>query len=196
MEHPATTSDFKTTARTCSANRYAGLSISSWAYMKKAGVLLVALVLVAKPALAITADEVLNLVHRQGAHATVAALVGTEDWEQVIQGVASGRPDWLQVAEESLAGADAGANSELRDAMAWALPIAPAQVLELVSRKKADWAYVCSGPPVDFPVGGSASYFQRAITAVTSVKEEALQGTKDYCVSQLKSAQNSVEAQP
>jgi hypothetical protein len=164
--------------------------------MKKACVLLAALVIVAEPALAITADAVLNLVHRQGAHATVAALVGTEDWEQVIEGVASGHADWLRVAEECLPGADAGANSELRDAVAWALPIAPAPVLGLVSRKKADWSYVCSGPPVDFPVGGSASYFQRAITAVTSVKEEALQGTRDYCLSQLKSAQTSVEPQP
>jgi hypothetical protein len=166
------------------------------ANIRRTGLLLAALVLAAEPARAITAETALKLVERDGAHATVAALVGTEDWEQVIAGVASGKAEWLQVAEEFLPGADAGANSELRDAVSWALPIAPTPVLEMVVRKKTDWWYVCAGPPVDFPPGGPANYFLRAITAVMNVREGELRPVRDECVLQLKSVQKTLELEP
>jgi predicted component of type VI protein secretion system len=132
--------------------------------------------------------DVLKLIQDQGPRVVVSRMWGTEEWQAVVTGVASGDPEWIEVAEALLPGSDAGSTSELRDAVAWALARAPSQVLGLVARKQSDWALVCDGPPVDFPPEGPTAYFREAINAVSFVEEAELQLTKRDCLRQLRTA--------
>jgi len=160
-----------------------------WAYMKSAAIVLALILLGSARAMAIAPENVLKLIQDHGAHAAEAKLWGTKEWDEMITGVASGESEWLTVAEKLLPGTDAGSNSELFDAVAWALPKAPANVLGLVSRKRGDWESVCSGPPVDFPPpGDSKSYFKRATEAVAGVSNKDLQRVRNECLTRLAKA--------
>jgi hypothetical protein len=133
-------------------------------------------------------QNVLTLIRDQGPRVVVNRLWGTDEWQSVITGVASGGSDWIAVAEALLPGSDAGSTSELHDAVAWALPRAPSHVLDLVARKASDWGLVCGGPPVEFPPEGPERYFREAINAVSFVEEKELQRAKHDCLTQLRTA--------
>jgi hypothetical protein len=163
--------------------------------MKSAGIVLALMLAGAGRVMAIAPIEVLKLIQDHGAHAAAAKLWETKEWDQLIAGVASGESEWLAVVDELLPGTDAGSTSELFDAVAWALPKAPAHVLRLVSRNPSDWGFVCSGPPVDFPPpGDSASYFRRANEAVAGVTNKELRRVRNECLKQLATA--AKRAQP
>jgi hypothetical protein len=160
-----------------------------WAYMQSVAIVLGLSFLGSARAMAIAPGDVLKLIEDHGAHAADAKLSGTKEWDEMIAGVASGESEWLTVAEKLLPGTDAGSTSELFDAVAWALPKAPVNVLALVSRKRTDWEVVCSGPPVDFPPpGDSDSYFKRATDAVAGITNKELQGVRAECLTRLATA--------
>jgi len=65
-------------------------------------------------------------VKRRGAQAVVADLYVHEDrWEEFLRGVASGAPEWLELAVVRAPGTDAGATNQLGIALFLALGPAP-----------------------------------------------------------------------
>jgi len=147
----------------------------------------VALSCAAEPGGVTTPLAVGALIKEKGARQTIDSLWDTPQWITLIAGVSSGDQAWLKIAEEIWPGSDAGSASELRDAMAWALPKAPAKVLALAKRGEF-WKDTCDGPPVDFPPQGSATYFKEALAAVGHVAESSLRATRDECLKKLKVA--------
>jgi|SRR6185369_446851 len=134
-----------------------------------------------------TPESVLALVKQKGARAAILSLWNTPQWNTLIVGLSHGETGWMQVAEEIRPGSDAGAMSELTDAMAWALPHASEQVLAR-SKYNAIWRDTCDGPPVDFPPQGAVAYFKEAIAAVGRVTNPSLRAVRDDCLHRLKSA--------
>src|SRR5262245_19536584 len=57
---------------------------------------------------------------------------GTKAWQDVYDGIASGKTEWLQVAELLRPASDAGASEDLSDALSEALPKNPVGVLRFV----------------------------------------------------------------
>jgi hypothetical protein len=134
-----------------------------------------------------------TLIKEKGARTAINSLWDTPQWETLISGISRGDLAWLKVAEDIWPGSDGGSASELRDAMAWALPNAPAQVL-VIANRHAIWKETCDGPPGDFPPKGPATYFNEAIAAVSRVAEPSLRATRDECLSKLKAASARVAA--
>jgi hypothetical protein len=142
----------------------------------------------------LSASSALTLIQRDGPAKTLGSLWGTPGWDQLTAGVASGDAKWLEVAKQIFVATDAGSTSELYDAVAWALPKAPVEVLKLVEHSRADWGVVCSGPPVDYPSEGPEVYFKAALTAVKSVRAKSLKGTREFCLGQLEASRRAAGA--
>ena len=143
------------------------------------------------------ADAILQLIHKNGARSTVAEMWDKPSWDETIQNIATGSPQWLTVAEELYRGSDAGSASELRDAVAWALSREPEQVLLLIADKSTSATprelftiEVCSGPPVDFPGDDHESYYSRTISAVQKVQNEKLLQIRPECLRKLNASAN------
>ena len=130
----------------------------------------------------LSADAVLKMVREYGPRGTLDRLWGTESWEQLTSGVASGAEGWIHVAKEIRRGTDAGSTSELMDAVAWALPKAPERVLSLLAQAPDTWRYVCDGPSVDEPPEGYVTYYRNAIAAVKAIDSAQLQTAKTVCL--------------
>jgi hypothetical protein len=141
----------------------------------------------AEPGAVATPLSVGALIKEKGAQAAIDSLWDTPQWTTLIAGISKGDLAWLKVAEEIWPGSDGASASELRDAMAWALPQAPAQVL-VIANRNAIWKDTCDGPPVDFPPQGPAAYFKEALAAVGRVAEPSLRATRDECLRKLKAA--------
>jgi hypothetical protein len=127
------------------------------------------------------------LIKEKGARAVIDSLWGTAKWDSMIKGVASGDEVWLKVAVELAPGSDAGSASELRDAVAWALPRAPARVIAVAEQSEL-FRDSCSGPPVDFPSDDPKAYFGAAIAAVQEIADPALAAAKQACLTKLRLA--------
>ena len=136
---------------------------------------------------AFTPNDVQQVVDAKGAKAAIDSLYGTPEWDALISGIASGDSDWLKVADAIVPGSDAGSASELKDAVAWALPHAPDEVLRMV-KDDSPWENTCLGPPVDFPKEGPNQYFSNSIAALERMSSNAMQGAKQACLEQLRYA--------
>src|SRR5205085_4321732 len=81
------------------------------------------------------ADNPLNLralVRDEGARAALAQLYGDSDqWQHLLTGVATGAPDWLRLANDLHAAADAGSAEQLKVAVGEALEHNPINVLQI-----------------------------------------------------------------
>jgi hypothetical protein len=136
---------------------------------------------------AVTAAAVHAQIEEKGPRAAIESLFRTPAWDAAIRGIASGNEAWLQVALELAPGSDAGSASELKDAIAWALPHAPDRVIA-VSEKHELFRDVCDVPPVDYPPEGRAAYFAAAISAVEGISDSSLKAAKASCLSKLRVA--------
>jgi hypothetical protein len=132
-------------------------------------------------------SSLLAMINEKGARAVIDSLWGTTRWDTMIKGVASGDEAWLKVAVELAPGSDAGSASELRDAVAWALPHAPARVIAVAEQSEL-FRDSCSGPPVDFPSDDPKAYFGAAISAVQKVTDPALKAARQACLTKLRLA--------
>jgi hypothetical protein len=145
----------------------------------------------------LNADAVIQLIHKNGARSTIAEMWGKPSWGKTIQNIASGSPQWLVVAAELYLGSDTGSASELRDAVAWALPREPEQVLLMIADKSTSATSrelftieVCSGPPVDFPGDDHESYYSHTLSAVQNIQNEKLLQLGSECLRKLNAAAN------
>lgn len=127
-------------------------------------------------------------VDELGAKQFVRNYYGSKEWGALFYGVASGDKAWLKLVKKVMEGTDAGATSELRDAVAWALPKAPKEVL-LLSNEVFTLNSTCFGPPVDEPPGGMVPYIKASIEAVSKITDPELLKMKESCLEQLRTTE-------
>jgi hypothetical protein len=107
--------------------------------------------------------------------------------KQLIAGVSSARPDWINAAQKLSAGTDVSVSDALDDALALALLKSPYQVLPWLKEK---WWYgtrqVCRfGFDDDLP-GGLGSYIEQLKIALLQSPPENFRPLRDACLMGLK----------
>ena len=139
----------------------------------------------------LTPRRIISDVNKYGAKKVVGSLdvgVGEDnDYEKVLEQIATGKKEWLKVAEKLQPGTDASTSEALDVYLAFALPKNPEGVLELTKRKQFDVDDVCRAP---FFEDASAeeinSWKKSAIHAVKSISDPSLAKQKKDCLDQLK----------
>ena len=98
----------------------------------------------------LSASQFAASVRAQNPRAAVQQLVAGGDWPRVMAGIGGGAADWIALAPELAAGADAAHAPDLTAALARALPRAPAEVLAVVDPRRSPVLgvqAVCAAPP-------------------------------------------------
>jgi hypothetical protein len=130
--------------------------------------------------------SLMQQINKMGARSAIRKLWENQGiWENVMKRIASGEEDWVELAIALYAGSDAGAASELRDAMFQALRQNPAYVL---GRAEPTFPVsdLCGGRSDPLPTYKDAIAEQEStIAAVKTVKSEELNSKKEACVSKL-----------
>jgi hypothetical protein len=155
--------------------------------------LLVASALAASPP--VTPAAVAHMIATYGSNGTVERLIKPTkrhpmfgDYEVVLDGISSGKAQWLALAPELQKGADAGPSEFLKISVAEALPHNAAGVLRLGAH---GWPIdrACSYPMLEAKPADTRRYFATAIPAVTAVRDPALQSARHICLAELRKAQ-------
>jgi hypothetical protein len=126
-------------------------------------------------------------VKAKGAKAVVQRLLRSNQFDTMLRRIETGRADWLALAGDLRAekdATDASATSGLNDAVARALPISPAGVLELVAKGFAV-EDLCTLPYIEPTPAVEKRYFARAKAAVKRVKMDALAQAATQCLARL-----------
>ncbi len=106
----------------------------------------------------LSASQFAASVQAQSPRAAVAQLVAGGDWPRVMAGIRGGAADWIALAPELAAGADATRGAELTAALAAALPRAPAEVLGVIDLRRGPVLgvqMVCAAPVASGPAAVS-----------------------------------------
>ena len=145
---------------------------------------------------AATPQEVLALVKAQGPSETVVQLDQSGAWtSSVLPGVATARPDWIDVARALYPGTDAGGREELEDALSEALLKAPYEMLPLV--RELWWkppTTVCTfGWDSELP-GGVESYVQRLKSSLSAAPPAQLAHLRSECLQGIEATLKEVKA--
>ncbi len=104
----------------------------------------------------LSASQFAASVQSQSPRQAVGQLVSGGDWPRVLAAIRSGAADWIALAPQLAAGADAAQGAELTKALAAALPRAPAEVLAVVDVRRSSVLgvqAVCAAPAA----GGAAA---------------------------------------
>jgi hypothetical protein len=94
-------------------------------------------------------------------------------WKAVIAGVATGQNAWLDVARAIQPGVDAGTGEDLTSAVASALKVNPAAVLQLIGTE-FPLEKVCDIPLIEPTNAEVASWKRRALAALDRVRDASL----------------------
>ena len=98
---------------------------------------------------ALTPEDILERIAKNGAHVTVAQIYGNPvQWRAVLTGIATGSKSWLNAAIGLRSGSDAGASSQIDLAVGEALEHHPQRVLA-VAVPAVGYKNVCGAPDVD-----------------------------------------------
>lgn len=122
-------------------------------------------------------DNILASIHEKGARQTVAQMTQGKRtaWEAMLIHIENGDAQWLDVARELRAGTDAVTTTELRFAVARALPISPQEVLGLIGRG-FQVEEICVIPFVEAERAVEVDYLKRtkeALMRVSATKNDA-----------------------
>jgi hypothetical protein len=148
---------------------------------------------------AITPGAVERMIDRYGAKRTVDKLSNAPpndtqrefgDFDEVLDGIASGNGLWLALVPRLAPGTDAGTAESLPIVIAEALPKNPVGVLRLI-KQHTSWLDACGYPMIEPTRKEMRAYFRATIPAVKSVNEPGLQAVKGLCLSRLLKAQRS-----
>ena len=133
-----------------------------------------------------SASEVLDDVSQRGPKSVVKDLWSDrEQWAGVMRHVASGQTPWLKVAVALKDGTDAGASTELHDAVFAALRQNPASVLRQAT-VKFPVHELCVGRSDPLETFNLAASEQNAvIKAVRAVRDEDLKAQRTRCLARL-----------
>jgi hypothetical protein len=146
---------------------------------------------VAANAGALSLDQVSALLAEEGPQGCVKILFADDDrWEAFLDSVASGRSDWLALAEQLRPETDAHASETLEMAFQEALPRNPSGVLAVVARGTISAQDACGmygfGQIEDErPTAVVVGLVDMRITAVSAVTREDLRVVRDECLKQL-----------
>jgi len=99
-------------------------------------------------------EELYGSIARDGAKAVVTRLFDDRaKWDTLISHISSAEPDWVSLGIALLPGSDAGATSEIHDALFSALGVDPAGLLHRPSSRNFDIVEICNGrddPPATY----------------------------------------------
>ncbi|HZH06989.1 MAG TPA: hypothetical protein VEY69_09965, partial [Lautropia sp.] len=141
----------------------------------------------------VTPAQIRAMIDRDGASQTVQALdkdEGAVTFDMVLDGIASGRDEWLALVPLLAGAVDGGTGTGLEIAVAEALPRNAAGVLRLIGNGRTA-AETCGYPMIEATTTESSTYFSAALPAVEAVNDPALQAAKTSCLSELRKAQSS-----
>ena len=137
----------------------------------------------------LTPADVEQRMQHIGARGVVWELNRDGKWGQVINGIASGRSDWLKIVLQLSQGTDAGWSEELRDNLGLALPLNAPGVLGSLDPKNGVVSGVDSVCSMPFGYNAfqslPADFTERAIRTVEAVHTPALARVRDRCLSVL-----------
>ncbi|WP_150125036.1 hypothetical protein [Tsuneonella mangrovi] len=121
-----------------------------------------------------------------------------DEWGFVTDQIATGKPDWLQVALELKQYADGGYSEELTTDLGLALLNRPSNVLRSLQDQRGPKKFllyiVCSAPIPSPGKNWLMHYKVRAIEAVEKVRDAELQIERDDCLQALRSIDLSLPA--
>jgi len=142
----------------------------------------------------LTPELLLHDVDNRGASVVVRDLWNRHDpWNEVTKRIASGENAWIDVALALRKGSDAGASSDLRDAMFQALAKNPAYVLQH-AEPEYPLSELCEGR-VDPPSTYSEAIAEQVRTekAVEQVRTIELQEKKELCLIKLREGEGHLK---
>ena len=118
----------------------------------------------------------------KGAKTVIAALDRDQArFGKVGDAIATADPVWLTIALRLRAGSDAGTGETLSYALARALPNAPERVLALTGHSYTV-GDLCTSPFIEAAPGVAKAYEAKALAALQSVTDPALQTTEAECI--------------
>lgn len=143
-----------------------------------------------------TPAEVQARVQREGARSAVEVLYRDQaEWRALLSGIATGRAEWLSVANALHAASDAGPSEQLTLAVGEALAHHPERVLAS-SAREFGLAAVCGGPDVDDARFNSYGRSMAAIAerqrALRAVTDPSLVSARDSCIATLESSKADI----
>jgi len=145
----------------------------------------------------VTAQQVADSIAKRGAKSVANELNrerGLTSWSYIQDRVASGELSWLNVAAKLRPFTDAGNAEGLDNAVADALPKAPAQVLGMLG-ESFHASRVCSGGQfIEVPKATVVGFLKRAKAAVGGVGEPALAKSKEKCLSEIDTSLKALSA--
>lgn len=125
---------------------------------------------------------------------------GTKAWQDVYDGIASGKTDWLQVAELLRPASDAGASEDLSDALSEALPKNPVGVLRFVKDGKGFEEFTveeaCFASPRSETKSGALRFIKASERAVKKISAVDLKDAKARCLKSLAESRQEVLSWP
>ncbi len=143
-----------------------------------------------------TPGQISQSIHAHGARQTVRSLDQRNQFDTVLDRIASGNAAWIAIAPALAKGTDAGNAEGLTVALAKALPKNPRSVLAVLNGGPVTDAQAVCGLPFIEPTRQEADdYLARAIPAVTTVASSPRVPQRDACLDALRRAQDSVRAQ-
>jgi len=140
---------------------------------------------------AMSLDEVRALLAEKGPKGCVGVLSSNDDrWEAFLDSVASGRSDWLAIADQLRPATDAHTSETLEIAIQEALPRNPSGVLTIVAKGTMSAKEVCGmygfGQIEDErPISVLVGLVDERIKAVSAVTRADLRVPRDECLKQL-----------
>lgn len=131
-------------------------------------------------------------IKNDGASAVIKSLWGTSAWSDLVGKLASGDPDWIDVAVALSKGSDAGATEGLEDALFLGLAKNPVYELQVLPTENSDrsplsLSTVCGGrtdPPSTY--SEAITELKKIEAAVQQVRVNTLESKKQYCLTKLK----------
>jgi len=136
-------------------------------------------------------QELERLQRRDGDQYASALYDSPEKWSYVSEKIATGQPEWLQVAKALSPRADGAFAEELSTDLASALLHSPRNVLQLLKQTSGSRILtstnVCDAP---FPSPGKQwlrQYKWRVIKSVSSIREPELKKVRNECLKTLHS---------
>ncbi|MFM0302928.1 hypothetical protein PQQ99_22700 [Paraburkholderia sediminicola] len=126
-------------------------------------------------------------IDNEGAKATVNKMSESE-WDSVLTHIDSGKTAWVALVPKLAEGTDGGNSEDLGIGLAYALPKNAKAVLLAIDPNNGPVlgvSRVCSAPFIEDTVPDIPAYIKHAKTALTKVRDPALQEVKKACLAEL-----------
>lgn len=135
-----------------------------------------------------------------GAKDALSTWWGTQAWQDIYDGIASGKPEWLQVAALLKPASDAGGSEDLGDAISEALPNNPEAILRFVKDGKdfRDFTVegTCFASPRSETKSAALRFLKASERAVKRIDAVDLKDAKARCLKSLAESRQEVLSWP